>query len=157
MSGNWTQIACLDVRHLNQYTRMISVLVWGCNWIPFMHGWFCPIRLMHLIGRKSLHFEKNIRIPIQWHRQILDTCPSLSGIFRVILAEWPFGTLVVATSWEILEFIVTNTFSENMTCFIQLYRWVPRLISPDYTMTVTCLSFNVNISLANFCIYPKYF
>ena len=23
-----------------------------------MHGLFCPIRLIHLIGRKSLHFEK---------------------------------------------------------------------------------------------------
>ena len=25
-----------------------------------MHGGFCPIRLIHLIGRKSLHFEKTI-------------------------------------------------------------------------------------------------
>ena len=23
-----------------------------------MHKWFCPIHLVHLIGRKSLHFEK---------------------------------------------------------------------------------------------------
>ena len=23
-----------------------------------MRGWFCPIRLIHIIGRKSLHFEK---------------------------------------------------------------------------------------------------
>ena len=57
---NWTQIACLLVRHLNYYTRMSSVLVWGYNWFLFMHGWFCPIRLIHLIGRKSFHFEKKI-------------------------------------------------------------------------------------------------
>ena len=38
---------------------MFSVLVWGCNWILFMHGWFYPIHLIHLIGRRSLHFEKN--------------------------------------------------------------------------------------------------
>ena len=25
-----------------------------------MHGRFCPIRLIHLIGRKSLHFEKKL-------------------------------------------------------------------------------------------------
>ena len=25
---------------------MFSVLVWGCNWILFMHGWFCPIHLI---------------------------------------------------------------------------------------------------------------
>ena len=37
---------------------MFSVLVWGCNWILFIHGWFCPIRLIHLFGRKFPHFEK---------------------------------------------------------------------------------------------------
>ena len=55
---NWTQITCLTVRHLNHYTKLFSVPVWGCNWILFMFGWFCPIRLIHLIGWKSLHFEK---------------------------------------------------------------------------------------------------
>ena len=58
LTRDWTQIACIAVRHLNHYTKLFSVLVWGCNWIPFMHGWFCPIRLIHLIGCKSLHFEK---------------------------------------------------------------------------------------------------
>ena len=52
------KIACLTIRQLNHYTRMFSVLVWGYSWILFMHGWFCPIRLINLIGRKSLHFEK---------------------------------------------------------------------------------------------------
>ena len=60
---NWTQIACLTVRYLNHYTKLFSVLVWGYNWILFMLGWFCPIRLIHLIGRKSLHFEKKL----EWH------------------------------------------------------------------------------------------
>ena len=55
---NWTQITCLTVRHFNLYTRMFSVFVWGCNWILFMLGWFCPICLIHLIGQKSFHFEK---------------------------------------------------------------------------------------------------
>ena len=39
---------------------MFSVLVWGCNWILFIQWRFCPIRLIHLIGRKSLHFEKKL-------------------------------------------------------------------------------------------------
>ena len=58
LTRNWTQIACLTVRHLNHYTKLFSVPVWGYNWILFMLRWFCPIRLIHLIGRKSLHFEK---------------------------------------------------------------------------------------------------
>ena len=41
------QINCLGVSNSNHYTRMFSVLVSGCNWI-----------LIHLIGQKSLHFEK---------------------------------------------------------------------------------------------------
>ena len=27
-----------------------------------MHGWFCPIGLIHLIGRKCLHFENKTRM-----------------------------------------------------------------------------------------------
>ena len=42
---NWR----LDQR-LNHYTRMFSLLVCGCNWILFMHGCFCPIYLIHVIG-----------------------------------------------------------------------------------------------------------
>ena len=38
---------------------MFFVLMWGCNWMLFHHGWFCSIGLNHLIGRKSLHFENN--------------------------------------------------------------------------------------------------
>ena len=58
LTMNWTQIPYLDLRHLNHYTKLFSVLVWGHNWMLFMHGWFCPIGLIHLIGRKSLHFGK---------------------------------------------------------------------------------------------------
>ena len=47
--------------------------MWGYNGILFMHGWFCPI---HLIQRKSLHFEKLDcplikyfeSMPIKWRR-----------------------------------------------------------------------------------------
>ena len=34
---------------------MSSKLVWGYYWTIFRRGWFCPI---HLIRRKSVHFEK---------------------------------------------------------------------------------------------------
>ena len=60
MTMDWIQITCLAVRYFNHYTRMFSVLVRGCNWMPFMHGRFCPIHLIHLIGQKSLHFEKKL-------------------------------------------------------------------------------------------------
>ena len=61
---NWNskkfQISCLTAMHLNYYTKPYTVLVWGCNSMIFMHGWFWPIHLIHLIGWKSLHFEKKI-------------------------------------------------------------------------------------------------
>ena len=38
---------------------MFSLLVWGCNWILFMHGWFYPI---HVIWQKNLHFEIKTRL-----------------------------------------------------------------------------------------------
>ena len=60
LTRNWTQIACLAVNHSNHYTRMFSVLVWGCDWTLFIHGWSCPICLIHLIGLRSLHFEKEL-------------------------------------------------------------------------------------------------
>ena len=56
LTRDWTQINCLGVSHSNYYTGMFSMFVWGYNWILFMNGRFCPI---HLIRRKSLHFEKN--------------------------------------------------------------------------------------------------
>ena len=58
LTRDWTQITCIAVNHSNNYTRMFFVLVWGCNWILFVHGRFCPFCIIHLIGRKSLHFEK---------------------------------------------------------------------------------------------------
>ena len=60
LTRDWTQITCLTVRHLKHYTRMFSVLVWGCNWILFMLGWFCPIRLIHLIWRTSRLLYKGL-------------------------------------------------------------------------------------------------
>ena len=60
LTRDWTHSTCLAVSNLNHYTtcRRFSVLVWGCNWILFMHAWFCSICLIHLIGRKSLHLKK---------------------------------------------------------------------------------------------------
>ena len=48
MARDWTQIICLAVSHSNHYTRMFSVLVWGCNWIFFVLGWLWLIRLILL-------------------------------------------------------------------------------------------------------------
>ena len=70
LTRDWTQITCLSVRHLNHYTRMFSVLVWGCNWNLFMHGWFCPIRLIYLIGPKSFHFEKKLECKFLLHTNV---------------------------------------------------------------------------------------
>ena len=60
LDRGWTQITCSAVSNFNHYTRMFSLLVWGCNWILFMHGWFCQIRLILLIGGKSVHFKKKL-------------------------------------------------------------------------------------------------
>ena len=57
---DWIQIAFLPLSHSNHYITMFSVLVWGCNWILFMHGRFCPVRLIHRIRRISLHFDKKL-------------------------------------------------------------------------------------------------
>ena len=38
LTRDWTQIARLVVSHSNYYTRMFSVLVWGCYWILFSIG-----------------------------------------------------------------------------------------------------------------------
>ena len=58
LTGDYTEITYSVVSHSNHHTRIFSVLLWGCNWIQFMHEWFCPICLIHLIGRKFIHFEK---------------------------------------------------------------------------------------------------
>ena len=54
----WLKIEPRFFATLTYYTKMFSVLVWGCNSILFVEGWFCPICVIHLIGRKSLHFDK---------------------------------------------------------------------------------------------------
>ena len=50
------------ISHSGLCTRIFSVLAWGRNWILSMHGWFCSIRLIHLIGRKSLYFENKTTV-----------------------------------------------------------------------------------------------
>ena len=85
MSRNWTQIDCLAVRHLNHYTKLLSVLVWDCNSIIFMYEWFCPIRLIHLIGRKSLHFEKTRMSKSNCHH---DTPLQVHVLLSVTAGDW---------------------------------------------------------------------
>ena len=58
LGRDWTQITCLVVNHPNYYTRKVFCACVRHRWILFMHGWFCPIRLIHLIRWKSVHFEK---------------------------------------------------------------------------------------------------
>ena len=60
LTSDWTQVICLAVSHSNHYIRKFSVLMWGCIWIVFMLGWFCPTCLIHQIGQKFLHFEKKL-------------------------------------------------------------------------------------------------
>ena len=73
VTKDWTQIAGLGVRH---FTRMFSEIVWGCNWMLFMHGWFCPIRL---IG---------------------DSKSYLSGLPQLRINVWAyFGGFFLALSW----------------------------------------------------------
>ena len=38
LTRDWTQVACTRVRHVNHYTKVSSVLVWNCKWIP-IHAW----------------------------------------------------------------------------------------------------------------------
>ena len=59
LTKDWTQTTRFVVSHSKHYTRMFSVLMWSSNWILLMHGWFCPICLIHLIRWKSLHSKKN--------------------------------------------------------------------------------------------------
>ena len=33
LTKDWDQITCLAATHSNHYTRMYTVLMWGCNWI----------------------------------------------------------------------------------------------------------------------------
>ena len=55
-----------------------------------MHGWFCPIRLIHLIGRKSLHFEKT-----RLHHQITMTISDTSTRYCMFSMIFTF----LATGW----------------------------------------------------------
>ena len=70
LTKDWTQIAWLTISHPNHYTRMFFVLMWGCYWILFMHGWFYPI---HLIGWKSPHFEKELEYITRKHSSRMRT------------------------------------------------------------------------------------
>ena len=55
----WTQVTCIPVSHSNHTLRCL-VFFWDCKW-NLIHAWFCPIYLIHQIGRNFLHFEKKIR------------------------------------------------------------------------------------------------
>ena len=78
LTRDWTQ-KWESVSHSNHYTRMFCVFVEGCNWVLFMHGWFCSIRLIYidLIGQKSLHFETKLdckHLPFSWTHPDLYWC-----------------------------------------------------------------------------------
>ena len=95
LTRDWTQISCLAVKHLNHYTRMFSVLVGGCNWIQFMHGWFCPICLIHLIGWNVLHFGKN-RFNQSTNSKILkfSECSEFNKNIRIQYSRFVFTIIV---------------------------------------------------------------
>ena len=56
---------------------MFSVLLWGRDWMLFMHRWSCPISLIHLI-----HFEKNNR-------------KDFNSIFLSLTAIWAYKEFVI--------------------------------------------------------------
>ena len=96
----------LNTDHLlssNHYTSKFSLLVWGCNWILFMHRWFCPI---HLIRGKSLHFEKKL----QW------TFLELVITMELFLnrAELSLNPLKITEAWIGLNL---KTLSLHVSCW----------------------------------------
>ena len=71
----WTQNSCLVVSHSYHYTRIVSVLVWDCNWILFMHGLFCPFRLIHnLFILKKKHWNVTLKLDIPFNSSMVFAC-----------------------------------------------------------------------------------
>ena len=61
-SGIEPGIACVTVRHINHYTRMFFVLVWGCYWFPFF-AWVILSNLSNLSNwTKISSFWKKTRL-----------------------------------------------------------------------------------------------
>ena len=113
-----TQIFCLAVSHSDYYSRMFSVLVSGCNKVLFMHGWFCPI---HLIGRKSLHFEKTIIFSLSPVRVLLavkSRCLPLND------TETGRGinlwTLSILSTIDFIKYVQFTDFSEFCKHIVQM-------------------------------------
>ena len=57
-----------------------------------MHGWFCPIHLIHPIGQKSIHFEKKTSVlkveiyilkPVQITTALVK-CVTFSSVFHFL-------------------------------------------------------------------------
>ena len=92
MTRDGTHVTCLSVRHLNHYTRMSPVLLWGYNWAVFTLGWFCPI---HRIQRKSVHFGKT-RMRVNPHLRFL-------GMNIVWTNMWTIFCIVIAIVWIITD------------------------------------------------------
>ena len=115
-----------SVSHSNFYTRMGSLLVWGCNVILFMHGSFFTIRPIHLIGRECLHSEKsrtktklwllkNVQIPIPLGR--------VGNFWNQVVCGWwaVLYCLLGAVFWNYSGFLryAKQSHSEKNTYFIK--------------------------------------
>ena len=69
-----------------------------------MHGWFCPIRLIYLIGPKSLYFEK--------------TRIHTKGLQKR-LAEWISDVL-----WRIVKFVIFHFRGSTLNCWQWIFSWI---------------------------------
>ena len=119
LTRNWIQIACLTVRHLNHYTRMFSVLVSGWNWMLFMHGWFCPIHLIHQIGRNFFILKKldwRIQVERQGRPQgpiFLFSCSFQEKIYKIMAFPACLGNPGSATDTDSTEWTLFLALSSS--------------------------------------------
>ena len=106
--------------------------MWECNWILFMQGWSCSIRLIHLIGRKSLHFEKTSIMAVflsgQGTRQLRD--------LGLLMLSSTFSYISSHTVFDYLSFIHNKCSWVNMrywkishTCISHLIHYIILAVS----------------------------
>ena len=75
--------------------------MWGCNWILFIRGWFCPLRLFHLIGRKSLHFEKIRTFKGSEHKWRSNNWTTTKSLLDTALKKFSIHSL--SANWTFLQ------------------------------------------------------
>ena len=131
MTRDWTQIACLAVRPSNNYHRIFSVYMWGYNWILFMLWWFCPIRLIHLIGRKSLHFKKKVECILKSYTKYW---VQLKQNLSKIVTNW---TEIQLSKWTNLGKISNSCQIFMQSCLFVLNNLLSKFQTVEWTKMIT--------------------